>query len=144
MLGCKSLSVHASVGEGTCKALNDSGSYTESNTKPHSNTYRRRPTSSSHSSRPPLSSEASENIFIAEQMRAVAAPFATRLAWILAVLVIALLHEKIECALTIAYALFMHAVFYWLQITIGGHGGVDYRNVSLLDKDVSAKWRMLH
>ena len=31
----------------------------------------------------------------------------------------------------------MHAVFYWLQITIGSHGGVDYRmdyrNVSLLD-----------
>ena len=104
MLGCKSLSVHASVGEGTCKALNDSGSYTESNTKPHSNTYRRRPASSSHSSRPPLSSEASENIFIAEQMRAVAAPFATKLAWILAVLVVALLHEKIECALMITYA----------------------------------------
>ena len=54
MLGRKSLSVHASVGEGTCKALNDSGSYTESNTKPHSSTYRRRPASSSHSSRPPL------------------------------------------------------------------------------------------
>ena len=126
MLGLKSLSVHASVGEGTCKALNDRGSYTESNTKPHSNTYRRRPASSSHSSRPPLSSEASENIFIAEQMRAVAAPFATKLAWILAVLVVALLHEKIECALMITL-LFMHAVFYWLQITIGSHGGVDYR-----------------
>ena len=112
MLGRKSLSVHASVGEGTCtcKALNDSGSYTESNTKPHSNTYRRRPASSSHSSRPPLSSEASENIFIAEQMRAVAAPFATKLAWILAVLVVALLHEKIECALMITYAVHARGV----------------------------------
>ena len=66
-------------------------------------------------------------------MRAIAAPFATKLAWIFAVLVIALLHEKIECALTVVYALIVHAVFYWLQITIGGHGGVDYRNVSLLD-----------
>ena len=90
MLGLKSLSVHASTGEDTCKALNDSGCYTESNTKPHSSTYRRRPASSSSSSRPSLSSEDSENIFIAEQMRAVAAPFATKLAWILAVLVVAL------------------------------------------------------
>ena len=104
MLGLKSLSVHASTGEDTCKALNDSGCYTESNTKPHSSTYRRRPASSSSSSRPSLSSEDSENIFIAEQMRAVAAPFATKLAWILAVLVVALLHENIECALMITYA----------------------------------------
>ena len=65
----------------------------------------------------------SENIFIATQMRAIAAPFATKLAWVLAVLFLALLHEKIECAFTVIYALLVHAVFHWLQITIGGHGG---------------------
>ena len=66
-------------------------------------------------------------------MRAIAAPFATKLAWILAVLFLALLHEKIECAFTVIYSLLVHAVLHWFQITIGSHGGVDYHNVSLLE-----------
>ena len=87
----------------------------------HSSTHRH-----SGRRRPSFSSEpsVSENIFIATQMRAIAAPFATKLsAWVLAVLFFALMHERIEHAFTVIYLLLMHAVFHWFQIKIGSYGG---------------------
>ena len=97
------------------------------------------PRSGSNSSahrRPSLSPEpppVSESVFIAAQMRAMAAPFATKLAWILAVLFCALLHENIETLVLTVCALVGNAVFFVLQIWNGSQGGVYDRNVSLFD-----------
>ena len=97
------------------------------------------PRSSSNSSRhrrPSLSPEpppVPESVFIAAQMRAVAAPFATKLAWVFAVLFCALMHKNIEALIMVVYALMVHAVFHLLQIQTGSQGGVGDRNVSLFD-----------
>ena len=66
-------------------------------------------------------------------MRAIAAPFAAKLTWILTVLILALLHDKVESVFTVGYSLLAHAVFHWFQIKIGSHEVVDDRNVSLLE-----------
>ena len=97
------------------------------------------PRSGSNSSahrRPSLSPEpppVSESVFIAAQMRAMAAPFATKLAWILAVLFFALLHERIETLIKTLYALVGNAILFVLQIRYGSQGGMYDRNVSLFD-----------
>ena len=62
-----------------------------------------------------------------------AAPFATKLAWVFAVLFCALMHKNIETLIRVVYALLVHSVFHWLQIQTGSQGGVDDRNVSLFD-----------
>ena len=95
--------------------------------RPRTNSSRRRPSLSPEP--PPVP----ESVFIATQMRAIAAPFATKLAWVLAVLLIALLHERVENAFTVGYTLLAHAVFYCFQIRVGSHGGVDDRNISLFE-----------
>ena len=41
----------------------------------------------------------------------------------LAVLLFALLHEKIETLIRVVYSLLVHTVFHWLQIQTGSHGG---------------------
>ena len=97
------------------------------------------PRSGSNSSthrRPSLSPEpppVSESVFIAAQMRAMTAPFATKLAWFLAVLFFALLHERIETLIKTLYNLTGSAILFVLQIQYGSHGGMYDRNVSLLE-----------
>ena len=66
-------------------------------------------------------------------MREIAAPFATKLTWVLAAVLLALLHEKVETVFTVGYSLLAHAAFHWFQIRVGSHGGVDDRNISLLE-----------
>ena len=85
---------------------------------PRANSSRRRPSLSPEP--PPVP----ESVFIAAQMRAVAAPFATKLAWVFAVLFFALMHERVEHVFTIVYSLLVHAVLHCFQISVGSHGDV--------------------
>ena len=110
----------APVGGDTCPASccaeTDDTARLDKHSSAHRHSSRRRPSLSPEPSVP-------ESIFIATQMRAIAAPFATKLAWILAVLVLALLHETVESVFTIGYSLLANAVFHWFQIKIGSHEG---------------------